>query len=136
MLAEEIMSNHSKRSIFIVVIYLLFLLAACSQSPPYKSQTLPSGRTIKIGGIMQINFSKGDPALMLKYYTDVNVSDSDAITKEVDDIWQSFKNDVEKSGMNAAIISANELPKGIISKTKGCNFVFMRQPNGSWKKVK
>jgi len=120
--------------VFIASVCLAVLSTACTQTPPYTQQTLPSGRTIKAGSVMKMYFTKGDPALILKYYTDVEISDADALRQEVDDIWQSFKIDVEKAGLKVAIISANEIPKGMISKTKGYNFIFIKQEDGLWKR--
>ena len=111
-----------------------FLTAACSQEPKYTSQTLPSGRVVKIAGVMEVHFSSQNqaPALMLKYYTDIGMSDRGALQAEAEDIWQSFKVNVEKAGLKSAILSANEMPRGIISETKGFNFVFTKQDNGVW----
>ena len=124
----------SSISFILIAACLLVSSTACTQTPPYTQQKLPSERTIKVGGITKMCFTKGDPALMLKYYTDLSISDADALRQGVDDIWQSFKIDVEKAGLNSAIISANEMPKGIISKTKGYNFVFIKQEDGLWKR--
>jgi hypothetical protein len=128
------MKKSSTSFTLIVAICLLVSSTACTQTPPYRQQKLPSGRTIKVGGVTKMYFTKGDPALMLKYYTDLNISDADALRREVDDIWESFKIDVENAGLKSAIISANEIPKGIISKTKGYNFVFIKQEDGFWRR--
>jgi hypothetical protein len=117
-----------------VCLYLLVSLSACTQTPSYTQQTLPSGRIIKVGGIGTMYFTKNDPALMLKYYTDLNISDASDLREEVDDIWQSFRVNVEKEGLKSAIISANELPQGIISKTRGYNFIFVKEEDGLWKR--
>jgi len=34
---------------------------------------LPSGREVKVWGVTKMFFSKGDPALMLKYRTDLRL---------------------------------------------------------------
>jgi len=128
------MKKSSMSFILIVAACLLVSSTAYTQTPPYTQQKLPSGRTIKVGGITKMYFTKGDPVVMLRYYTDLSISDADALRQEVDDIWQSFKIDVEKAGLNSAIISANEMLKGIISKTKGYNFVFIKQEDGLWKR--
>ncbi len=124
------------RSILAMTICLLFSSPSCSQSQKYTPKKLPSGRIVKIAGVGKICFSNDDPALMLKYYTDVPITDTGALREEVEDIWQSFKFDVEQSGLKSAIISANEMSTGIISKTKGFNFVFKTQGDGSWAMLK
>ena len=109
-----------------------FFLASCSQAPKYATQTLPSGRVVKVAGVMEVRFSNQDSALMLKYYTDIDMSDKVALQSEAEDIWQSFKVNVEKAGLKSAVLSANEMPHGLVSETKGFNFVFVKQDNGVW----
>jgi hypothetical protein len=132
-LTEETMKRKIINSFIVVIICLLILSFGCSQNPPYTQHSLPSGRTIKVSGIGKMYFSKDDPALMLKYFTDINISDVNALRKEVDEIWPTFMIDVEKSGLKSAIISAHEMPKGIISKTMSYNFIFFKQADGFWK---
>jgi hypothetical protein len=75
------------------------------------------------------------PALMLKYQTDLKISDLPALRKEVDEIWPMFKGDAEKANLSNAIISANEVPQGLIFKTaNGHNFVF-KKLDGTWRLV-
>jgi hypothetical protein len=85
-------------------------------------------------GVGKINFSQGAPALMLKYQTDLQVSDKAALRPEVNEIWASFRVDVENAGLKSAIISANEVPRGLIVKQGNAyNFVYEKQADGSWR---
>ena len=71
---------------------------------------------------------------MLQYQTDYKISDKAELRKEVDEIWSYFKTDVEKGNFTSAIISANEVPHGIIFKnSSGYNFVFEKNPDGTWR---
>lgn len=80
----------------------------------------------------KLSFTNDSPALMLKYQTDLKISDLPALRKEVDEIWSVFKTDVENANLTNAIISANEAPNGlIIQKARGYNFVF-KKSNGRW----
>ncbi len=125
------MNTHTMLLPILLAGYLL--IGSCSQAPPsYTAKTLPSGRVIKIAGIGKMYFSKGDPALMLKYYSDVSMNDTVKLQDEVEEIWSIFRIDAEKSKVNAAIISANEMPSGIISTTRSFNFVFQKVPSGEW----
>lgn len=108
------------------------LIGSCTQKPSYTAKTLPSGKVVKIAGIGKMFFSKDDPALMLKYYSDVSMNDTVKLQDEVEEIWSVFRIDAEQSKMNAAIISANEMPSGIISKTRSFNFIFKKEPSGEW----
>jgi len=110
------------------------MLGGCSSDAQRsKSLTLPSGRTVRVLGVGRMNFTAGDPALMLKYETDLRIQDKTALRTEVDDIWSVFRNDVEKGKFKAAIISANEVPQGLIAKkSAGYNFVDQKRPDGRW----
>ena len=50
---------------------------------------------------------------MLKYQTDLKVTDKVALRSEVDEIWPVFKNDVEQAHLSAAIISATKFRKAL-----------------------
>ena len=111
---------------------LLLMTAAC-QAQPTREVTLPSGKKVNVIAVGQINFANDGPALMLKYQTDLKISDLPALRKEVDEIWSVFKGDVEKANLTNAIISANEKPQGLIIKNaKGFNFVF-KKVDGAWR---
>jgi hypothetical protein len=116
---------------------LLLLLAAagCNQvaPPQYELRQLPSGRQVRLLSMTPIRFQNGETALMLKYQTLLKVGDTASLRTEVRDIWSVFKVDAESAQVGSAIISANEVPSGLIFKTgKGYNFVFQRTTDGSW----
>ena len=120
-----------------LVPFVLFVVtAACqSQIQPTREVTLPSGKKVKVIAVGQLNFSNDSPALMLKYQTDLRTSDLPALHKEVDEIWSMYKGDVEKANLTNAIISANEVPQGLIFKNaNGYNFVF-KKLDGAWRLV-
>ena len=117
---------------------LACLVLGCSESgnQSYQVVTLPSGKQIKVLGVGKIHFTESDPALMLKYQTDLSLDNKVAIQQEVEEIWQSFKVDVEKAGLKAAIINANEVPNGMVIKTgRGYNFVYKKTEDRSWSRI-
>ena len=118
----------------ILTLALIILAGGCStQGPSYQVTKLPSGKEIKLIGIGKIAFSNDSPALMLKYQTDLNIDNKIALKKEAEDIWNTFKNDVEKDNLSNAIINANEVPSGfIITKNRSYNYVFIKSSDGSW----
>jgi hypothetical protein len=70
---------------------------------------------------------------MLKYQTDLKISDLPALRKEVEEIWSVFKADVERANLTNAIISANEVPQGLIIKNaNGYNFVLKKLATGNF----
>ncbi|HEY4362389.1 MAG TPA: hypothetical protein VGN17_15545 [Bryobacteraceae bacterium] len=118
------------------LILLTFLVSCSSSAQAVKEATLPSGKKIKILGFGQMHFTNGSaPGLMVKYRTDLKVTDLVALKQEVDEIWPIFKVNVEQAGLTVGIVSANEIPQGnsFISTNAAYTFVFRKQPDGSWK---
>ena len=114
------------------LVVLVSALGGCQQGPqPQRVVTLPSGKQIRVLGVVRWNFSQGPPALMLQYQTDLKVSDLPALQREVSEIWPEFRKDAENGGFQSAIISANEIPQGfLIKKSQSYNFVFERSVHG------
>jgi hypothetical protein len=111
--------------------FLCLVSCALSQYQPTQEATLPSGRKIKVIAEGELKFRDGTVGLILKYQTDLKISDSAALRKEADEIWVVLKQDAERLKLKSAIISANEMPNGMIG--KGYNFVFEKQGDGSWR---
>jgi len=119
----------------LAVTMVLLALSGCgSTDAGYTVHKLPSGREVKAIGITQMFFTKGDPALMLKYQTALRLEDRDQLRKEVEEVWQVFRVDVERAGLKAAVISVQETPKRvlIVSTSKGYNFVVKKSDAGIW----
>ena len=117
---------------------ILALAVACGGSPPpYQERTLPSGQTVKVLGVGKMFFTKGDAALMLKYQTDLNTDDQAGLHREVLAIWDLFRQDVERAGLKAGIVSANERPVSHLfwSRNRSFNFVFERTEDGRWREA-
>ena len=109
-------------------------VAGCGvSSQPFQTRTLSSGRVVKVLGMGTMHFSGGPPALMLRYQTDLSISDKQHLKEEVDDIWSHLRVDAEQGHFSSAIISAVETPRGFIfKKSQGYNFVYERQTDGTW----
>ena len=70
---------------------------------------------------------------MLKYETDLKISDMNALRKEADEIFSGLKVDAENGQFRSAIVSANEKTTGLILKnSKGYNFVYEKRADGQW----
>lgn len=122
--------------LFIAVALLLLTGCGGAGEAPYQTVTLPSGKKVAVLGIGKIAFSNDPPALMLKYQTNISLDDKASLENEVDEIWGSFRVDVEKAQLVNGIVSANERPKGfIVTTSRGRNFVFKRGADGQWAKV-
>jgi hypothetical protein len=111
---------------------LLFAISACSP-PPTRSVALPSGKKIRVLALSEVTFPQEGPALILKYQTDLKVAEKKALRREVDEIWPLLKVDVENRGLSNALISANEVPSGLILRSaSGYNFVYQKRSDGNW----
>ncbi|HEV3272730.1 MAG TPA: hypothetical protein VGZ93_11165 [Candidatus Methylacidiphilales bacterium] len=97
---------------------------------------LPSGRIAKILSISKVEYSKGVMALMVRYQTTLSVDELKALGQEVDEVWKIARKDVERCGYNDAIISSNEVPKGIfITANRVLNFIYEKGADGKWTRL-
>jgi hypothetical protein len=125
---------------YATVSWLATLLAAgCGGTPPqqpYQIHTLPSGEQVKVLGVGRINFSGSGPALMLKYQTDLNMSDTAALHAQAARIWEEFRKDADQAQVTSAVVSANSPPSGgIVSRGRAYNFVYERAADGNWREL-
>jgi len=119
----------------LLALLCLSCLSGCSTNGQnYKAVSLPSGKQIKVMAVQKMYFSKGAPALMLKYQTDLDFNDKAALRSEADEIWPTFRNNVEHENLSSAIIIANAVPTGTFIKTsRSYNFVYEKTADGTWR---
>ena len=121
------------KRIYYLIIVLSFFGLSFASAQNVKSHTLSSGKQIKVLAEGKITFKAGPPALMLKYETDISFDDLTSLTKEAEEIWKDFKDEVEKNGFTNAILSANQPSQGkMASLGKMYNFVFVKNETGEW----
>jgi hypothetical protein len=97
---------------------------------------LPCGHAIKILSISKVEYSKGVMALMVRYQTPLSVDQRKALSEEVDDVWKLTEKDVERLGYHEAILSSNEVPRGVFVTTdRMFNFIFEKGPDGKWTRL-
>ena len=112
----------------------IFLLS-CSPNTQHTIQKLPSGKEIKLISVGKMHFSNDDPALTLKYQTDINIDNIDLLRREAKEIWPVFRVDVEKSGLTSAVITAISQPTTkllFFSSSRSFTFVVTMKDNGTW----
>jgi hypothetical protein len=121
----------------VVIVLALALLGACTAAPQYQTTTLPNGKQLKVIGMTKMYSTNGtNKWLILNYQTDLPISDVAALAKEADEIWPYFKNDVEKAGMDEALIKASSKPTGrIIQESKTHSFAYKKSSDGKWARV-
>ena len=125
--------RHATLRMLFSILFVTSFFCSCTTEQPSRPFTLPSGRVVKVLAMGSINFSQGPPALMLKYETDLKLSDKDALRKEADEIFTVLRVDAENGHFSGAIVSANERPTGfILKKSRGYNFVYQKRADGVW----
>jgi hypothetical protein len=118
----------------LALVSALVALSGCSgsnlQGRPY---ALPSGRAIRVLGVTTLHFAGGaPPALLFQYQTDLKISDMNSLRKEAEEIWTILRVDADKRNFDSAIISANEVPSGLVFKSsKGFRFIYEKRA-GIW----
>ena len=136
--ATSFMNRRSLLTLFFGFASLALALSHSHAAPLAANQMLklPSGRTAKILSISKIEYSKGVMALMLRYQTTLPFDESKALSQEVDEVWKMTQKDVERYGYGEAIISSNEVPKGIfITANRMLNFIYEKGADGKWTRL-
>jgi len=115
-----------------VALSMLVIAIACSsQAQNHKAFKLPSGKEIKITGMVKMNFPNSDPALVLNYLTDIPIDNKVELRKEIDEVWSVFRVDVEKAKLNAGVIRATHMEgSGFVKSGKGYGYVFVKRDDG------
>jgi hypothetical protein len=108
----------------------LMLFFPAPQAPLY---TLPSGKQIRILSVIPAHFPQGPPTLIMNCETDIPIEEMAALRKEVDEIWEIFRTDVESAHMTmAAIRMTHNEGTGWITTGKGYGFVYEKRADGKW----
>ncbi len=112
------------------------LLAPASPLVEKETIKLSSGHTVKVLSISKIESSKGTTALLVRYETNLSIDERKALSEEVDALWKVAVKEVEKSGYSEAVISSNEVPKGVIlTASRVQNFIYEKDADGNWTRL-
>jgi hypothetical protein len=115
-----------------------FTVSTSAAAPLVANETLklPSGHMVKILSVSKMEYSKGVMALMVRYQTALSFDERKAVSQEVDDVWKVAQKDVERYGYGDAIMSSNEVPKGIfITANRMVNFIYEKGADGKWTRL-
>jgi hypothetical protein len=121
-----------------IAAVLLTFAPSLRAAPLQQDETLKlsTGRSIKVLSVSKVEYSKGVMALMVRYETTLSVDEHKALSDEVDAVWKFTQKDVEHLGYNEAIISSNEVPKGIfLTASRMLNFIYEKGPDGKWTRL-
>jgi hypothetical protein len=123
------------RSAALGAALLALLVSGCTGDEHSSAQKLPSGKEIRVEGIGIVSFDEGT-AVMLKYYTDLDASDTQGLRSEANEIWPQLRRVADTTSLRLAVIQAKVVRKRIlgnlitISETR--NSVWQKQDSGEW----
>ena len=101
--------------------------------PEYRIVTARSGKQLKIEAVAQIARADGEAAMLLAHHTDVALTNLSALHREVHDVWQTFRPQVEQRGLRVAVIRASRWEKpGWERRGRAVQFIVERGPDGAW----
>jgi len=124
------------RNQFLVATVALATTVAigCSNQTKGQRVQLPSGSSVIVTGTGRMYFT-GEKAwsLVVKYVTQVPMSDENSLKAQANEFLDLWKVDLEKSGLQSGVIMANQPPKGfIVTTSKSRNFIVRKGPAGTW----
>lgn len=135
--------SNSKKAIAVGLMFA-FLTAACQTSRPTSENSiaqnqqerfkLASGRELNVTSINKYTFPNGEVGLILSYQTEIPIQNLEELKKEVAEVWEVFRVDVEAANANAGIIRATHIEDdGVFVKNgKGYGFVYKKNTEGKW----
>jgi len=132
------MNRRTLLTFVLSVVAILLASARLSVAGLQDNQTLklPCGHLVKVLSVSKVEYSKGIMALMVRYQTNLSVDENKALSDEVDDFWKIAVKDVEHYGFHAAIISSNEIPKGMfVTANRMLNFIYEKSSDGKWHRL-
>jgi hypothetical protein len=97
---------------------------------------LPAGGEVKVLSVSKFEYEKGVTALMVRYETKLSIDQRKEVSQEVDDVWRLAQKEVDHLGYSEAILSSNEVPRGIfLTASRTMNFIFEKGADGQWKRL-
>src|SRR5881394_1851683 len=108
-LAMDTSKSRSSVSIHLAeLVVIAALLFGCSERPSGFVVKLASGKQVTVLQVTTIHFSSDRPAWTLRYETAAALGNSEELMREVCELWDYYRQDVERSGQETAIITAIE----------------------------
>jgi hypothetical protein len=93
----------------------------------------PSGATFKLESLDEVLRPDGQSALLLRYRTDLELSDAGALEGEIEDVWQYLRPLVEARGLRVAVIwAAHWGPPSWERRGAAVQYIVEQSSNGSW----
>jgi hypothetical protein len=119
--------------LFCGILVLVVLFDGCEGQTHGFLLQLSSGKEIRVLQISTVHFSADTPAWTIRYETAMSLDDR-KLRDEAQEVWDRYRDDVERAGLQTAIIIATEpAAKTLLTKVKQKNFVMRRQPDENWR---
>jgi hypothetical protein len=117
-----------------VLLALAVTTAGCGPSvPEYSVIDSPAGTKFKLESLEEMERPDGRPALLLRYRTDLDFGDADALESEVADVWEYLRPLVQARGMRVAVIrAAHWEPPSWERRGAAAQYVIEQSDSGSW----
>lgn len=120
----------------VVLLSVAALASACGPAEPgYTVVASPAGGELKLEELSETLAPGGEPALLLRYRTDLDLSDVPALEREIVEVWNYLRPRVEARGFDAAVIQAAYWePPSWQRRGAAAQYVIERSRNGqgSW----
>ncbi len=94
--------------------------------------TLSSGKHVGEVMIGIMGVGPATKALGLGYHTRLNIDDIRGLRAEVEDIWQTFKHEVEHNEFDRAVIWVSRISNSRVGVLARKEFVFNKSASGNW----
>lgn len=113
---------------------LLAALLSCGPAiPAYREARLPSGRTVKVMSIRDVQLEGSVAGLWLVYETDLTLDDRIELYREVEAIWDEFRFTEEVAGKSVVVIKATTPEaRGWSRERASVKYTIQLGPEGSW----
>ena len=118
----------------LALLALALSTAACGPAVlEYSVVDSPSGKALKLESLDETLRPGGEAALLLRFHTDLDLSDARALESEVADVWEYLRPHVEARGMRFAVIQAVHWePPSWERRGAAAQYVIERSDDGSW----
>jgi hypothetical protein len=131
-----LMNNRS--SLLAALVVLLMSLGQGHAEPLKDAPTvlhLASGKQVKVISVVKTTlYGSDEDALSLQYTTEIKITDTEELYREVEEVWAAFRPLVEKERLRAAVVTAKKAARELFEISEGAGWAWKQRADGSWHK--
>jgi hypothetical protein len=122
---------------FLPLAFLTSALIACGEAiPAHRNVRLPSGRSVKVLEISDVELAGGLVGLHLDYETEVALEDPAALYREVEALWGELRFVEQVAGKSQVVIQAlTPEERGWSRERRGIAYTLQLDVEGGWQFV-